>query len=417
MTEKLKAVGIHVFAGGFTRGVIDAGWDVELQLETHGFALDTTRKLNPGLEVINDENAEWPHVDALMAFGNPRCTAFSTITSGPRYLETNAHGAWAKQTCDIHQMCEYGAGRYDFLIWESVQQAYTGSGKELCDYLVKEVFKPRSYRVAHLLLNAASFGNSQQRKRYFFVAYRDCYKFNVIPPDISDYYAVMADAIWEDRHRETRECPRGDAEYDRDSYPQLSDHEKICMPHLPNGWGLNTLARYAPEVLPEHYRDKWECRTSDLPFSLHCLYRTTWLCPCPTLKSSANHFLHPTHDRPLTFGELSTIMGWEHVPVGEAPVAQIAKGIVPAVGEWLAEQVTLSANGHWGSDDWESKYDAGEGEWVGGDATGQLEKTIDMRAYSGRLFDIERHPHDLRVPDHRRSLAISARRAPRKTQL
>lgn len=398
MTEKLKAVGIHVFAGGFTRGVIDAGWDVELQLETHNFAVETTKKLN-GIEVINDENADWPHVDALMAFGNPRCTAFSTITSGPRYLETNAHGAWAKQTCDIHQMCEYGAGRYDFLIWESVQQAYTGSGKELCDYLVREIFAPKNYRVAHLLLNAASFGNTQQRKRYFFVAYRDCYRFNVEPPIIEPYYPVLADAIWSQRNRKTRaeELWRDDIEYDRDCYQELSEHDTYILPNLPSGWSLQTMAKYGYHLLSDRHKRKWDERESELPFSLHGITRLTWLRPCPTLHSSACRFIHPSLHRPLTAGELAIIMGWPEgsCPVGKSPAAQIAKGICPAVGTWLARQVELSYKNHWSSDDWESSYDDTTSQWEGRDTSGEREKRYDLTRYVGKFFDKDRYDEEL----------------------
>jgi len=403
----LTAVGVHVFAGGFVRGVLDAGWTVPLQLEVHGFGVESTEAMN-GVQVINDENANWPNVDAVMAVSNPRCTAFSTITSGDRYVQGNTHGAFAKQTCDIQQLCEYSAGRHDFVIWESVQQAYKASGRELVDHLIRTVFEPRHYRVAHVFINAATFGNCQQRKRYFFVAYRDSYKFNIQPPPLSHYYSVLYDVLWAGRHVEGRAAKLWDntGDYDADCYIELTKDEQLVVPMLPNGWDLHAMARHAYHALPEKYKTLWDTRASDLPFSLHGINRLNWLRPCPTLHSSAGRFIHPSQNRPLTVGELSAIMGWPNIPVGPRPVAQIAKGIVPAVGKWLAEQVELSYRGHWGRDDWESSFNDATGTWDGQDAEGQLEKTFDMTKYVGKQFDLERYDREAR-DSHSRWRALS----------
>lgn len=387
------AVGIHVFAGGFTRGVLDAGWKVPVQLEVHNFGLETTEKMN-GVPSINDENARWPDVEGLMSFGNPRCTAFSTITNGAKYEDSNSHGAWAKQTCDIHQMCEYSAGRFDFVVWESVQQAYKASGRELVDHLVREVFAPKHYRVAHLFINAATFGNAQQRKRYFFMAYRDCYKFCIQPPSIAFHYPVVYDVIWDRRDRQTRPADLSMADYDEDSHCDLRPDEWAVVPELPCGWGMHALARYRYDVLTERQKAKWDTRASELPFSLHGISRTNWLRPCPTMHSGVCRFIHPSKHRPLTVGEMAALMGWPTIPVGPYPNKQIVKGICPEVGQWLVQQVELSYSGHWGSDDWESSYDARDAEWKGGDATGKLEKIFDMTQYVGYDFDLARYPDE-----------------------
>jgi len=324
----MKAIGVHVFAGGFTMGVQKV-FDVQHQLEVHGFGLETAEQ-NCNISCINCDAKDWPHIDAEFAYGNPRCTGFSTITSG---YSDDTHGPWAKQTCDIHELCAYTAGRYDVICWESVQQAWT-VGRPLIRHLINTYFAPKHYRVAHIFVNSASFNNAQNRRRYFFMAYRDDKNFNIHPPEIKPHAALMADAIWDMRNRETHE---GGTDFD--SYIKLTPTEKTCVPHLPNGWDLNKLARFRPEVTPQSVQDKWKYRTSGLPFSLHCIFRTNWLRPSPTIHSSAMRWIHPVHDRPLTIGELATIMGWEgKIPVGKGAVPQIAKGVVPAVGEWLAKQ-------------------------------------------------------------------------------
>lgn len=400
MSTKNKAVGIHVFAGGFTAGVQQAsGWEVDTHLESLGFGLDTASKMC-GVTCINEPQGPkaWPRIEARMAFANPKCTGFSTITSG--YGE-DTHGPWAKQTCGIHEVCEYAVAQdFEVAVWESVQQAYT-TGRPLIDYLVKEHFAPKNYRVAHLFINAATFGNPQQRKRYFFVAYKDCYKFNVEPPVLDPYYPVLYDALWDIKDLPTEEgdLHTKDAEYHPDCYVWLTPDEKHCVRNLPNGWDVNTLGRYARDLLPETYKFKWDYRTSDLPFSLHSVVRTNWLRPSPTLHSSCQRFIHPLHHRPLTVREICAIMGWPGFPVGPNPAAQVAKGIVPAIGKWLADQATLCLDRAWGDEDFESSFDAKTGTWVGGDSTGRLEKVIDMTQYVGRAFDETRyHPDARRMP-------------------
>ncbi len=386
----MKAIGVHVFAGGFTMGVQKV-FDVQAQLEVHGFGIETAER-NCGIPVINCAAKDWPEVEAEFAYGNPRCTGFSTITSG---YSDDTHGPWARQTCDIHQLCEYTAGRFDIICWESVQQAYT-VGRPLIRHLIEKHFAPKHYRIAHVFVNAASFGNAQNRRRYFFMAYRDDRNFNITPPEISAYQPLMADAIWDLRNRETHEGGN-----DFDSYIKLTPNEKACVPHLPNGWDLNRLARYRTELTPEDTQFKWNYRTSALPFSLHCIFRTNWLRPSPTIHSSAMRWIHPVHNRPLTIGELATIMGWEgKIPYGKGAIPQIAKGIVPAVGTWLAEQAKDYLNGVWGSDDWESSYNAKTATWEGRSTEGALEKTFDLTDYCGHYFDIERYAHIQPIQAH-----------------
>lgn len=389
-----KAVGIHVFAGAFTVGV-QQHFDVQCQLEAHGFGQASCESMCK-IPFVNDDNAQWPEVEAQFAYGNPRCTGFSCITAG--YGE-DCHGPWSKQTEDIHQMCKYAAGKYDIIIWESVQQAYS-TGRPLLDYLRDEIFVPKNYRIAHILLNAASFGNAQQRRRYFFVAYRDDRNFNIVPPDITGHMPLVADSIYDLKDRPANEVcfNKHESDYDADSYMKLTPNEKIIVPKLPTGWGLNGYARYATDELPPGMRQVWDYRESEMPFSMHCIYRMGWLNASPTIHSSATRFIHPEHDRPLTIGEIARIMGWPDIPRGPMPVAQIAKGVCPEVGTWLADQARMYLDNAWGNEDWESSYDDSRGTWCGGDAHGAVEKEFNLNRYVGKYFDPERYrDHEISI--------------------
>lgn len=378
-----QALGIHVFAGGFTLGVQKVH-EVKTHLETHGFALDTAQKVT-GAQCINCEAKDWPHVKADWVFGNPRCTGFSCITSG--YGE-ETHGAWAKQTRDIHELMEYSVKHdYPVICWESVQQAYS-TGRELLDYIRDHWCVPNGYRIAHLFINAGTFGNSQMRKRYFFLAYKGDMNFNIEPPELYPWRPSVYDACWHLRDEDAYEFPfHSSADYDGGAYTTLTDDEKEVLPRLPNGYDINKLGRFAPTLLPEHYQFVYKSRTSDMPFSLHCLHRTSWLTQFPTMSSSCIRQVHPHHHRPFTVRELASAMGWgDKIPVGKNPGAQLAKGVVPAVGEWLARQVDLYLDDVWGDQDWESSYDPKLNEWVGEHCPGKVEKVYNLTNYVSQIW-------------------------------
>lgn len=375
----MEAIGVHVFAGGFTMGVKRV-CNVKAQMELHNFGLDTARQI---VDVCNCERWEdWPVHNVEFTYGNPRCTGFSCITSG--YGE-DTHGPWAKQTKDVHDFCHYSiATGADIIIWESVQQAYS-TGRLLLDYLRDELFVPAGYRIAHVFVNAATFGNAQNRRRYFFVAYRNNRNFNVTPPDIQDH-GTFANTIGCHLHRKTtaKNYLSRNAEYDEDTCLELLPDEVAILPHMKEGEHMNGWARDNEDLLEAiapHYFEVWLRRGSMMPFSLHCIQRPKWSGHCPTLHSSCSRIIHPIHNRTLTVLELSTIMGWDMIPRGWWPQAQLAKGVVPAVGQWLAEQAKAYVDDVWGNDDWNTKYSKQTGVWEGERCDGDVEKVIDMTQY------------------------------------
>jgi hypothetical protein len=86
-------------------------------------------------------------------------------------------------------------------------------------------------------------------------------------------------------------------------------------------------------------------------------------------------------------GEIAALMGWPKgfVPVGPNPIDQIGKGVVPATGQWLGEQIKAYFENVWGHDDFESDYDHRTDTWHGTDFTRSLtkpdEKTFRMTHY------------------------------------
>ncbi len=339
----MQALGVHAFAGGFTMGV-QRVCSVIAHLEKHNFATETAERLT------NVINGNWPKFSADMIYGNPRCTGFSCTTAG--YNE-NAHGPWAKQCDDIHELCAYGLSiKAPIIMFESVQQAYS-TGRLLLDYLRDELFFPKGYKIAHIFVSARQFNNSQLRRRYFFVAY-NTRRFNAVLPRRrndrccgEDMSTVVGRAIkWKS------------TSYDRDCYFDLNADEWPIVPHLPQRQCLTRFAELNEDLLEQLspvLGDKWLWRNSNMPFSMHAITRAGWDHSCPTLRASSYKLIHPRLHRPMTIGELCKVMGWGKViPLGKEPIAQIAKGIVPAIGEWITKQAKASLEDRW-DEDWEQR--------------------------------------------------------------
>jgi site-specific DNA-cytosine methylase len=368
---KPLAIGCHVFAGGFTMGV-RKHFRVPAQLERHNFGTESVAANLPETEFVNRDNWEdWPSYEgAKFLYGNPRCTGFSLVTSGH---DESIHGPFAKCTEDIHELCKHGVKEdFDLVIWESVQQAFT-TGRPLLDYLRDNYFAGKGYRIAHVFLNAASFRNAQIRKRYFFVAYRDDRNFNVEPPVLPARQVTVGDILGPLMGRSAHESKR-DGTYDFDTFTQLGKDERKIAPLLDEGSCLNSFASRRgdelKEISPEKW-EKWDDRTSEMPFSMHCIRKLRWDWCSPTLFSACARLIHPKKNRPITVGEAATLMGWDagSYPRGDGPYAQIVKGVCPEVGEWLAKQALLYLDGSWGKEDWDTKYDHHEKRWVGHDYT------------------------------------------------
>ena len=195
----MKAIGVHVFGGGFTMGV-QRVFDVVGQMEVHGLGQATVEDglglpfIMPkkGEDVVDSWLSHGKHEGCSFCYGNPRCTGFSVLNTAKGTV--GSRGPWASQNIDIKQFCDYGVrANIPVLCWESVQQAFT-TGRPLLNKLRDELFVPAGYRILHMLLNAATFRNAQHRKRYFFVAYKENLHFPIAVPDLPARHTTVK--VW-----------------------------------------------------------------------------------------------------------------------------------------------------------------------------------------------------------------------------
>ena len=167
------AIDCQGFAGGFTLGVVQAG-----------FQLIGKREMKGGFGVANCEAnrhllgrdwqsesidpTDWSAPSADLVFGNPPCSGFSVLSS------KHFRGIDSKINACMWAFTEYAARvRPQIAIFESVQLAYS-QGLELMRGLRArlEDLTGETWTLHHVLHNAYSVGGPAQRRRYFWVASR-----------------------------------------------------------------------------------------------------------------------------------------------------------------------------------------------------------------------------------------------------
>lgn len=197
---KLRVIDCLTFAGGFTVGAVQAGFEVVAKREgPTGFgaaaALDNRHILGEGWELEACEAKDWTSVNAELLIGNPPCSGWS-----PRSIHVPAKGIDRKTTpvsewtnsfrgansaansC-MHDLVEYAARcpELQIVAFESVQQAGK-QGIELMRQLRTklETLSGKSWDLHHVFHNCLSVGGECNRPRYFWVASR--IPFGVLPP-------------------------------------------------------------------------------------------------------------------------------------------------------------------------------------------------------------------------------------------
>jgi site-specific DNA-cytosine methylase len=333
----LKALGCHVFAGGFTQGVRHH-FEVKRQLEVHNFGRETVESM--GVEFYNCPADQWPAERPHLLFGNPRCTGFSAMNA---HAGTDTYGHCVAATRDIRELVEYGrTNAIPVVIWESVQQAMT-VGRPLVDEMAK-LMTEKGYYVTHLLLNGATFGSAQYRKRYYFVATAGR-PFLPPPPKSVERHTTAKDVLGplEDLPVNVANLGAKRAVYGPDSYNRLIGSHGKHLAAFRQGESINELCKrdpaYIKRVDPELFIRYLTGTSDENPLGFTVMSRLRADGPCPTLIGRSHTLLaHYRHDRLLTVRELCALMGWDPsiLPLGSDPCPQIAKGVCPCVAKWVA---------------------------------------------------------------------------------
>jgi site-specific DNA-cytosine methylase len=195
MSSVYRAIDCQGFAGGFTLGMVQAGFTLVGKREMVGGFGVANCEANRGLlgtawrsEAVVPE--AWTPLDADVVFGNPPCSGFSVMSA------KDFRGADSKINHCMWAFVEYAARVRPYVaIFESVQNAFTSApGHELMRALRARLVERTGldYHLHHVLHNAIAVGGAAVRRRYFFVASR--VPFGVERSNLSTY-PVLNDVL------------------------------------------------------------------------------------------------------------------------------------------------------------------------------------------------------------------------------
>jgi DNA (cytosine-5)-methyltransferase 1 len=327
--HNLQALGVDIFAGGFTLGVRNH-FDILGHLEENSYGVRSVKLNMPHLPVHVGTSSWGPaitkfkqnHGHINFVYCNPPCALFSVAGATMR----GGKDAWKKdprQSCWRNCFSVFKAVKPDVFVIESVTRAYT-AGIEFVNEFVNEALE-MGYSATHLLIDAQYMGVPQRRKRYFMVLHNKHIQW--VNPNWAPPMTV---------HEALSEVP--------DPGPVLDikdDTQKLLLKDLKPGDALRPLWEdwMRKNVGPE---DVWP-RT---PFGIKgrprmFVHRVEPHKPLGTL--TGDYFIHPTEDRFLGANELKRLNGFptDYQFEGRPQywASFIARGVCPPVGEWLARNV------------------------------------------------------------------------------
>jgi site-specific DNA-cytosine methylase len=372
----MRAIDVHGFAGGFTLGMVEAGFELVGKRENKaGFGIpncEANRHLlgnNWKSEAVDPK--QWTPVDAEVVFGNPPCSGFSVMSN------KHFRGVDSKVNQCMWDFVNYAAKvKPVTAVFESVALAYS-QGRDLMQRLRAslEEHTGLQYTITHVLHNALSVGGPSMRKRYFWVVSQ--VPFGIERPIITKL-PILNEVIGDLSRLNLQwssqlnlEIPQGD--YAASLIRMETDgHQIHDNPHtqrikwlLSHGtWGQG---EYAQQVLRRFYKDNqevpepWKHQSDKLlatDFFQGFTSPTRWKGDEPARVITGAGLLntiHPYLDRTLTHREVARIMGfndaWKIAPLKNVPGLFMTwgKGITVDCGRWIGEWIGAALRGTPGS--------------------------------------------------------------------
>lgn len=332
--SNLTALGVHIYAGGFTVGV-SKHFEPTGHLEEGKIGYGSpSAKLNfPELPMIAGVENWRPFIDDLvkrrgkpdLVYCNPPCAAFSvagaTMRGGGQAWRTDP-----RLSCWHNCFSVFEQIQPEFYVVESVTRAFTAA-REFIDGFVERA-GALGYSATHLLVDARWHGIPQIRKRYFMVLHKNQFQLNApnwAPP------MTAAEGL--------RECP------DPGFVSEVRDPiQKQMILTLPQGTPLRPLweKKMRETVGPEHVWPRNASGVAGRPRLF--LHRIREDAPIGTI--TGDYFIHPHENRMLGMTELMHFNGYpQDYKFENHPrywPSLIARGVSPKVAEYIAGNIARS---------------------------------------------------------------------------
>lgn len=326
---KYQALGAYIFAGGFTEGVRDAGFEVAAHFEDGMYGVDTSLANHGSLSVFT---AEWPagqfkgHVD--LVYANPPCAPWSAagrrVKGGASDYSDGFDPRDDRVRCVFKTFGLLEEVRPRILLFESVYQVWS-KGRPLVDRLADEAAE-QGYATTVVMHDGYNHGVCQHRRRAFIVFHR--VDFLVLASSRDAGPATVRDA-WA-----RNDCAAGEAEPGVDCFGIPDRYAELWEKAKPG------------EKLVHVYNRKWGDDAPRNPKTGHRLGAPGFLwrkidrdAASPTVTGSAILY-HDVYPRTLTVDEQKALCGYpadyEFVGALGMRYKQIAQAVMPPVGRWIA---------------------------------------------------------------------------------
>jgi DNA (cytosine-5)-methyltransferase 1 len=192
--EKMKVIDLFSGCGGLSQGFLDAGFNVVLGIDSWGDAVQTFNKnhntstgivANLKNETVKDISAKNSIHNIDVIIGGPPCQGFSI--AGKRIVEDERNELY-KSFIKFVQFYKPSA-----FLMENVPNILSMGNGIVKDRIIHD-FKEIGYTVNTDILMASKYGVPQNRRRAFFVGFRNGHLFDFPKPD-TDILLTSEDAI------------------------------------------------------------------------------------------------------------------------------------------------------------------------------------------------------------------------------
>lgn len=318
MYNRPVALGIHIFAGGFTLGVKQARFQTLGHLENTKYGVSTAKLNWPQLDIrIGEENwrAEEFTGKVDLLYSNPPCAIFSTAgistTRGSNGWRYDPRLQYWYQAFSVFEVI-----KPKVFALESVCQAYT-KGRKLIDNFTQKCLAT-GYSVQHILMDAKWVGVPQSRKRFFFIAYKPWFSLEFRfdfsePPTVGETLETVNDP--------------GNI-----NYHNKGANFAQWISKTPQSGKLR-------QTFDKFYSEQRSGKGSGRPGFMYSRLRSD----CQMGTFTGDMFSHPVKNRFLGINEMRVLCGYpldfELVGTKGQQPSLLARAVLPPVGKWLSTAV------------------------------------------------------------------------------
>ena len=351
MSSKPTALGAHVFAGGFTLGLLDK-FEIKAHYEQLKLASEhAIHNFDFPVEIM-PEMEDWPlprGIDFL--FGNPPCHGFSAINMTVKTKDRVNY----RDNVYMENFVKYSIALRPKVACFEMVCGLMNAGAVLLDRFIKE-WNEAGYSTTIVKVAAMNHGIPQLRRRIFVVAHK--IKMPDTPAITTPNDVVVADAISDlenqpEGDEPTKYATRAQTPLQRElrrGNRKVHNHvwaESKWDPFLHLLEPGSNLATLPTKILDKHFRgkDKRERGVSP-PGSF--LFKTSPTRRAGVIGGQPGQF-HYLHNRMISVRESARIMGYPDwfefvgTSLGKK-YAGIGKAVSPKVTAWLGEWVHEALN-------------------------------------------------------------------------